>query len=62
MRHANIQTTLDFYANIDDVVESAVLGPQRNTLRNSEPVQKPPADETADASPFRDGVNSSSAN
>jgi integrase len=34
MRHANIKTTLDFYANIDDAVEDAVLGPGRNTSRN----------------------------
>ena len=35
MRHANIKTTLDYYANIDAAVEEAVLGPQRNTSRNS---------------------------
>jgi integrase len=34
MRHANIKTTLDYYANIDDAVEEAVLGAQRNSLRN----------------------------
>jgi integrase len=34
MRHANIKTTLDYYANIDDAVEAAVLGSQRNTSRN----------------------------
>ncbi len=37
MRHANIKTTLDFYVNIDDAVEEAVLGRQRNTSRNSRP-------------------------
>jgi integrase len=35
MRHANIKTTLDYYANIDLAVEEAVLGPQRNGLRNN---------------------------
>jgi integrase len=35
MRHANIKTTLDYYANIDAAVEEAVLGPQRNTSRNN---------------------------
>jgi integrase len=35
MRHANIKTTLDYYANVDDAVEEAVLGP-RNTRRNIE--------------------------
>jgi integrase len=35
MRHANIKTTMDYYANVDDAVEEAVLGPQRNRRRNS---------------------------
>jgi integrase len=35
MRHANIKTTMDYYANVDEAVEEAVLGPQRNTSRNS---------------------------
>ena len=34
MRHANIKTTLDFYANIDEAVEEAVLGARRNATRN----------------------------
>jgi integrase len=33
-RHANINTTLDYYANVDDAVMEAVLGPRRNTPRN----------------------------
>jgi integrase len=43
MRHANIKTTLDYYANIDAAVEEAVLGQQRNTSRNSaaQPVEEP---------------------
>ena len=35
MRHANIKTTMDYYANIDDAVEEAVLGPQCNSSRNT---------------------------
>src|SRR5262249_26249130 len=35
MRHSNIKTTMDFYANINDAVEEAVLGAKRNTTRNT---------------------------
>ena len=35
MRHASIGTTMDYYANIDDAVEEAVLGKRRNKIRNS---------------------------
>jgi integrase len=35
MRHANIATTMAYYANIDAAVEEAVLGQKRNSLRNS---------------------------
>jgi integrase len=35
MRHRNIKTTMDYYANVDAAVEEAVLGPQRNGSRNS---------------------------
>ena len=48
MRHANIKTTMDYYANIDAAVEEAVLGPkesQRNTGRNTQPVASEPAQE-----------------
>lgn len=34
MRHANIKTTMEFYANIDCAVEEAVLGNRRNTSRD----------------------------
>jgi integrase len=34
MRHADIKTTMAYYANVDDAVEEAVLGPKRNRLRN----------------------------
>jgi integrase len=37
MRHANIKTTMDYYANIDAAVEEAILGTAaRNSTRNSE--------------------------
>jgi integrase len=35
MRHAKITTTMDYYANVDEAVEEAVLGRRRNSLRNS---------------------------
>jgi integrase len=41
MRHANIKTTMDYYANVDDAVMEAVLGSQRNTSRNSTPAPQP---------------------
>jgi integrase len=36
MRHANIKTTVDYYANVDAAVEAAVFGEQRNSLRNTD--------------------------
>jgi integrase len=35
MRHADIKTTMTFYANVDAAVEEAVLGPRRNAIRNN---------------------------
>src|SRR5262249_19254038 len=35
MRHADIKTTMAYYANVDEAVEAAVLGAQRNTSRNT---------------------------
>jgi integrase len=61
MRHANIKTTLDYYANIDNAVEQAVLGDQRNTSRNNEPAAAPVPSQPSDASPCNDTTNSSSA-
>jgi hypothetical protein len=37
MRHANIKTTMDYYANVDEAVMAAVLGDKRNSPRNSGP-------------------------
>lgn len=54
MRHANISTTMDFYANIDDAVEQAVLGTpngQRNTERNTEGVKDGNSSSQLDANP-----------
>src|SRR5262249_50888823 len=52
MRHSNIKTTLDYYANLDEAVEEAVLGPQRNTSRNT-PDSRQTADQpTSDVSPY----------
>ncbi|HEV2948227.1 MAG TPA: site-specific integrase [Gemmataceae bacterium] len=48
MRHANIKTTLDYYANIDAAVEEAVLGAQRNTLRNKRHFEAPDPDASDD--------------
>jgi integrase len=42
MRHASIKTTMDYYVNIDDAVEEAVLGAKCNGQRNS-PGQDEPA-------------------
>jgi integrase len=39
MRHANIKTTLDYYANLDDAVEEAILGARRNSSRNTLPAE-----------------------
>jgi integrase len=37
MRHTSIKATMDYYANVDAAVEAAVLGPQRNSSRNTPP-------------------------
>jgi integrase len=41
MRHSSIKTTLDYYANVDEAAMEAVLGPGRNTGRNSDPSRAP---------------------
>jgi integrase len=40
MRHANITTTMDYYANVDAAVEEAVLG-KRNRSRNTHTPRRP---------------------
>jgi integrase len=42
MRHPTIRVTMDYYANIDDAVGEAVLGPRRNSSCNSRPDGPPP--------------------
>src|SRR5205085_1882117 len=39
MRHASIRVTMDYYANVDEAAMEAVVGPQRNTSRNSRGVE-----------------------
>jgi hypothetical protein len=41
MRHASIKTTMDFYANVDEAAEEAILGPRRNGKRNSPGTEVP---------------------
>jgi integrase len=41
MRHSNIKTTMDYYANIDTAVEEAILGAQRVSSRVSAPPKGP---------------------
>jgi integrase len=61
MRHSNIKTTMDYYANVDDAVMEAVLGPKRNTPRNSgAPAQQAP-ETTKDATPDSGGASSATS-
>jgi integrase len=55
MRHANIQLTMDFYANVDDAVEEAVLG-KRNKRRNNGRQQARQEQPRSDASPLPGGA------
>jgi hypothetical protein len=61
MRHANIKTTMDYYANVDAAVEAAVFGEQRNGLCNSPSPATPAASNPSDASPLPATPNSPSA-
>jgi integrase len=51
MRHSDLRITMDYYANIDQAVEEAVLGPQRNTSRNTPPVPADPPTKGVDVNP-----------
>jgi integrase len=53
MRHANIKITMDYYANVDEAVEAAVLGEQRNRKRNTPDQQQAQAEGGVDANPAR---------
>ena len=46
MRHADIKTTMAYYANVDDAVEAAVA--QRNSSRNT-PSRADDTSETAES-------------
>lgn len=56
MRNSNSRVTMDYYANVDDAVEAAVLGEQRVTGRVSD--QKPAAESDVSEveSPLSDSV------
>jgi integrase len=51
MRHANIATTMDYYANVDAAAMEAVLGTKRNTSRNTEPATNQKPEREVDATP-----------
>jgi integrase len=57
MRHANIRTTMDYYANVDDAAMEAVLGSQRNGSRNNEAPTAPAAPEPLDVNPSPEAPN-----
>ena len=50
MRHANITMTMKYYANIDEAVEEAVLGPKRNGSRNNPGSEEPGLSKESEAS------------
>jgi hypothetical protein len=62
MRHANIRTTMDYYANVDDAAMEAVLGPGRNSLCNSMTDPHTEAAKPRGANPSLDSINSPSVN
>jgi integrase len=55
MRHADIKTTMGFYANVDEAVEAAVLGDQRNSSRNNAGESRAGLNAGGDASPCPEG-------
>jgi integrase len=55
LRHSNISITMGFYANVDDAVREAVLGPQRNSPRNSAAEGGADATRAPDATPSPEG-------
>jgi hypothetical protein len=48
MRHSDIKTTMDFYANVDDAIMEAVRGESRN----SQPAPAEPTQTANDATPL----------
>lgn len=57
MRHRRIKTTMDYYVNVDAAVVEAVLGPQRNSSRNSAPLHSETTNESESASGYQDGTS-----
>ena len=57
MRHRRIKTTMDYYANVDQAVMEAVLGPQRNISRNTVSESNPDAKKTDAARDCQDGTS-----
>jgi integrase len=57
MRHGDIKTTRDYYANVDDAVEKAVLDEGRNAPRNTAPEDAAVCDRQEDASAGGQEVN-----
>jgi integrase len=51
MRHANIQTTMDYYVSVDEAVKEAVLGPALKHSHNRETPATVSAGGRADATP-----------
>jgi len=51
MRHRNIKTTMDYYANVNDAVMAAVLGERCNSPRNSVQDAAGPPDAAHDVTP-----------
>jgi hypothetical protein len=55
MRHKSIKVTMDYYANVDDAVEEAILGPQCNSSRNTQGMGAAAPDPRGGASPGPEG-------
>jgi integrase len=53
-RHADITTTMDYYANVDEAAVQAILGENRNSLRNIQGKPAPVSPSEDDASPCQE--------
>jgi integrase len=61
MRHSNIAMTMRYYANVDEAVEAAVLGEQRNSKRNKAAAGPAAGCKGADANPNGENGNGQDA-
>lgn len=61
MRHRKIETTMTYYANVDDAVEAAVLG-TRNNSRNKATQAAESDTQTCDVNHSPDSLSSLSTN